>query len=77
MTTDIPLTFLPDLVGIVGAIDFDDIATVGFVPPAYNDGRTPGKYPIPDVDRIRAKVRQILTDGATAQSRTGESECSA
>jgi LCP family protein required for cell wall assembly len=75
VTTDIPLTFLPDLVKIAGTIDYDDIATVGFVPPTYNSGRTPGKYPIPDVSRIRWKVRQVIEEGPSAQSRTGISEC--
>jgi len=77
VTTDIPLTFLPDLVKIAGTVDFDNVATVGFVPPTYNSGRTPGKYPIPNVERIRWKVRQVLEDGVAAQSRTGQSECAA
>ncbi|MFV2000015.1 MAG: LCP family protein [Acidimicrobiia bacterium] len=75
VTTDIPLTFLPDLVGIAGAIDYNDVATVGFVPPTYSAGRTPGKFPIPNVQRIRNKVRQVLEEGPSAQSRTGISEC--
>jgi len=75
VTTDIPLTFLPDLVRIAGEIDYDDVATVGFVPPTYSAGRTPGKFPIPNVQRIRNKVRLVLEEGASAQSRTGISEC--
>lgn len=77
VTTDIPLTFLPELVKIVGSVDFDNVATVGFVPPTYSAGRTPAKYPIPNVERIRWKVREILADGVSAQSRSGESECAA
>jgi polyisoprenyl-teichoic acid--peptidoglycan teichoic acid transferase len=73
--TDIPRNFLPDLVRVAGKIDFGDIATVGLVPPTYVLDRAPGGYPIPDVERIRNKVRQVLSDGASAQSRTGESEC--
>ncbi len=75
VTTDIPLTFLPELVEIAGTIDYNDIATIGFVPPTYNSGRTPKKYPIPNVDRIRWKVRQVLEEGTAAQSKTGISEC--
>ncbi len=75
VVTDIPLTFLPEFVQIAAAADFDNVATVGFVPPTYNSGRTPGKYPIPNVDRIRWKVRDVLENGVTSQSRTGESEC--
>jgi LCP family protein required for cell wall assembly len=74
VVTDIPRNFLPDLVRVAGTVDFNDIATVGFVPPTYIDGRVQG-YPFPDVDRIRNKVRQVLADGAAAQSSTGESEC--
>ncbi len=77
VTTDIPLTFLPDLIKITATVDFDNVATVGLVPPTYSAGRTPAKYPIPNVDRIRWKVRQVLENGVAAQSSTGESECGA
>ncbi len=72
--TNIPLSFLPDMVQVLAATDFEDIATVGLVPPVYNDGRIEG-YPIPDVDRIRWKVDQVIANGADAQSTTGASEC--
>ncbi len=75
VTTDIPIDSLPDLVWAAGKIDMNKIATVGFVPPTYNSGRTPAHYPIPNVNRIRAKVQQVLADGVTAQSNSGESEC--
>lgn len=75
VTTDIPITFLPDLVRIAGTIDRDNVATVGFTPPTYSSGRTPGHYPIPNVSRIRWKVQEILEQGAPAQSNTGASEC--
>ena len=77
VVTDIPLSLLPDLVEIVGRIDLDRIATVGLVPPTYNDGRAPGGYPIPNVSRIRWKVDEVLKGGVAAQSRSGESECGA
>ncbi|HEY5578517.1 MAG TPA: LCP family protein [Acidimicrobiia bacterium] len=73
--TNIPLSYLPDLVQVMGKVETESVATVGFVPPTYNDGRAPGGYPIPDVDRIRWKVAQVLGEGANAQSSTGESEC--
>jgi LCP family protein required for cell wall assembly len=75
ITTDIPIDALPDLVWAAGQIQFDHVATVGFVPPSYNIGRTPGHYPIPNVDRIRAKVRDIVENGVSAQSKSGQSEC--
>jgi LCP family protein required for cell wall assembly len=75
VTTDIPLESLPDLVWAAGQIDLNKIATVGFVPPTYNSGRTPAHYPIPNVSRIQNKVKQVLEEGVTAQSNSGESEC--
>ncbi len=75
VVTDVPLSLLPDLVEIVGRVDLDRIATVGFVPPTYNNGRAPGGYPIPNVSRIRWKVDQVIGGGVAEQSRTGESEC--
>lgn len=75
VVTDIPLSLLPDLVDIVGRIDLDSIATVGLVPPTYNNGRAPGGYPIPNVSRIRGKVDQVIEVGIAEQSSTGESEC--
>ena len=75
VTTDIPVTFLPDLVQIAGTIDYDNVATVGLTPPTYTSGRTPGKYPIPNVSRMRAKVQDVIDNGVVAQSKTGASEC--
>ena len=75
--TNIPLSFLPDLVEVVGRIDLNAVATVGFVPSTYNDGRTPGGYPIPDVERIRRKVDRVLTESEPTQNTPGESECGA
>ncbi|MEA2010389.1 MAG: LCP family protein [Actinomycetota bacterium] len=75
VVTDLPLSLLPDLVDIVGRIDLDRIATVGLVPPTYNDGRAPGGYPIPNVSRIRWKVGEVIEGGVAEQSGTGESEC--
>jgi LCP family protein required for cell wall assembly len=75
VTTDIPIEALPDLVWAAGQIDLDKVATVGLVPSTYSSGRTPGKYPIPYTSRIRAKVQDVIENGVTAQSRTGDSEC--
>lgn len=75
VVTDIPISFLPDLVEITSNVDFGSIATIGFVPPRYNTGRTEGGYPIPNVGRIRDKVLEVLENGVAGQSDTGESEC--
>lgn len=75
VTTDIPVNFLPDLVRIAGTLDYDDIATVGLVPPTYSAGRTPANFPIPNVSRMRWKVQDVIENGIVAQSKTGASEC--
>ncbi len=77
VVTDVPASFLPELVRIAGKVNFNDIATVGFVPPTYNDGRALGGYPIPDVDKIRWKVDKVIAEGIAAQTKTGDSECGA
>lgn len=75
VVTNIPLSFLPDLVEIVGKVDLDEIATLGLIPPRYSAGRTPGRYPIPDVDRMRAAVNELITNGAPETAATTENEC--
>lgn len=75
ITTDIPIDALPDLIWAAGQINLDDVATIGFVPPNYNSGRTPRHYPIPDIDKIRWKVKDVLENGVAAQSSSGQSEC--
>ena len=75
VVTDIPLILLPDLVDILGSVDMHRIATVGFVPPRYNNGRAPGGYPIPNVTRIRAKVAEVIDGGVEELSSESGSEC--
>ena len=75
VVTDIPVAFLPDLVEILCSVNLEHVSTVGLVPPTYNSGRTPGGYPLPNVDRIRVKVAEVL-EGGTAEAGSGDaSEC--
>ncbi len=60
VVTDIPLSFAPDLIRAGAKLDFDDIETVGFVPTYWAPERDYGGRPIPDVGRIRAKVRSVI-----------------
>ncbi len=76
VVTDVPLNALPDLVEQLATIEFDDITTVGFVPPRYNTGRTPKRYPIPNVTRIRRTVAAVLAgDTSPGSTSDGTSEC--
>ncbi len=60
VVTDIPLTFLPDFIDAVSGLDFDDIETIGFTHGYWLDERDHKGHPVPDVDRIRSKVRQVI-----------------
>ncbi len=75
VVTDVPVSFLPDLVRAAANLDFSNIATVGFNPPYYAPERDDKSHPIPDLGRIRSKVRRVLENGVAAQSETGVSEC--
>jgi len=75
VVTDVPVSFLPDLVRAAAGLDFSTIATVGFNPPYYAPERDFKYHPIPDLDRIRSKVKRVLAEGVEAQSKTGVSEC--
>lgn len=75
VVTDVPVSFLPDLVRAAATLDASRIATVGFNPPYYGPVRDHKYHPIPDIDRMRWKVRKVLTDGVSAQSSDGVSEC--
>ncbi len=75
VVTNIPLSLLPDLVEVMGRVDLDEVSTLGLIPPHFSDGRTPGRYPIPHVDRMRAAVNDVLENGTDSTRIAGESEC--
>ncbi|MFQ5966966.1 MAG: LCP family protein [Acidimicrobiia bacterium] len=60
MTTDIPIGRLPSLIDIMPLVTTDEIVTVRFIPPDWHAGRTPDRYPIPDVEKIRNAVQVIM-----------------
>ncbi|MEZ5175635.1 MAG: LCP family protein [Acidimicrobiia bacterium] len=74
--TDIPLSDLPILLERTASLDFDDIATVGFVPPFYTPVLDHRGKPTPDIARIQAMVRLALrADSDTAFESGEDSEC--
>ncbi|MEN8235189.1 MAG: LCP family protein [Actinomycetota bacterium] len=75
VVTDVPVSFLPDLVRAAATLDVSKIATVGFNPPYYAPVRDHKYHAIPDLDRIRWKVKRVLNEGVVAQSSDGISEC--
>ena len=66
-TTDMPLSFLPDLIEYSAALDYDDIATVVFGYPYYAPELDYRNLPIVDTDRIRWKVQAAITAVETAE----------
>jgi hypothetical protein len=74
--TDIDVSYLPTLLEYVAQLDFEDIATVGFVPPYYTPVVDFRGKPTPDLQRIRAMVTYALNADETTSFDTGdESEC--
>ncbi len=65
VVTDVPITFVPDLIEAVAKLDFDDIETVGITHPYWLDERDYNVKPIPDVGKIRAKVDRVLAGQST------------
>ncbi len=78
VVTDIPRSFAAEFVGAAAGLDFGDIQTVGFTHAYWEPVRDHLYHPIPDVGRIRSKVRRVfagLDSGDTVAP--GESECDA
>ncbi len=75
VVTDVPLVFLPDMVDVIGRVDLTKITTVGLVPPRYNNGRSPGGYPIPNASRIRSKVADVIAGGGAESVGATADEC--
>ncbi len=69
--TDIPVEALPDLIELAGAVDATDALVVGFGPPDWIVGRTSDRYPIPDVEKMRAAVQLAITDPEAARVEYG------
>lgn len=74
--TDIPLKDLPMLLEYAASLDFDDVETVGFVPPFYTPNLDFRGKPTPDLERIHEMVQAALSADADTPFATGrESEC--
>jgi len=67
-TTDVPISFLPELVSFATRLQVNDIETVAFQPTYYAPTRDFLGHPIPDVGRIRAKVKRVLANVADPTS---------
>jgi anionic cell wall polymer biosynthesis LytR-Cps2A-Psr (LCP) family protein len=78
LVTDIPVSFAPDLLSMAAKLDFSDVATFGFRPGYYAEEKNILRYSIPDVERIRSKIRSVIRDqqdGVTEPGDSTGSEC--
>ena len=64
--TNLPLSFLPDLIDYAAALDYGDIAAVVFGYPYYAPELDFRNLPVVDPERIRRKVQSALTAVETA-----------
>lgn len=60
VTTDLPLNMVPDLIRFLPRVSADDIRVIGF-DRSWGRGITPEGHTIPDLDRIRAAVGQLVS----------------
>jgi LCP family protein required for cell wall assembly len=78
VVTDIPRSFASEFIATAANLEFSDIETVGFTHAYWLEERDHLYHPIPDVGRIRSKVRRVFAgqdSGDIVES--GESECDA
>lgn len=78
--TNIPVDLIPELIRQVARLDFNEIETIAFQPGYYVPDRDFGRYPIPDPERIRDKVRSMLEESSSGPATSAtviESECDA
>jgi LCP family protein required for cell wall assembly len=61
VVTDIPLTFVPDLMTAAAGLDLEDIETVGFTHSYWEAERDHKGHPIPVLSRIRSKVKRVVS----------------
>jgi anionic cell wall polymer biosynthesis LytR-Cps2A-Psr (LCP) family protein len=70
IVTDIPIADVPDFLDLLSRADLETIPSIRFMPDApehegtrdsYLAGWTPGGYPMPDVDFLRATVQTVLS----------------
>lgn len=77
MSTDVPVDLLPDLVRLAPRVEPENVRVIGF-DSTWNVGRTDDGHAIPDIERIRRTVVQMIEDPAAAEdmgAATAESAC--
>jgi LCP family protein required for cell wall assembly len=67
LTTDMPIELVPELVRLLLRVSAENIDVIGF-DSSWSTGWSNDGHPIPDLDRIRAAVRQTIEDPGAASS---------
>jgi LCP family protein required for cell wall assembly len=67
MSTDLPVELLPELVRLAPRVETENIRVIGF-DATWSAGRTSDGHAIPDIERIRAIVVQMIEDPSAAES---------
>jgi len=77
MSTDLPVDLLPELVRLAPRVEPESVRVIGF-DSTWNVGRTDDGHAIPDIERIRQTVVQMIEGSAPAEElgvATAESAC--
>ena len=70
VTTSIPISLLPDLIELLPRVDAERVVSIGYGPPEYR----PWGAVAPDVDLIRERTQETLTDPDAVLARGGTVE---
>jgi LCP family protein required for cell wall assembly len=78
VVTDLPVSFVPDLIAAAAGLGFEDIETVGLTHPYWQADRDHKGHPVPDMSRIRSKVKRVLSgQSSSGEDFTVSEECEA
>jgi len=72
--TNLPLDLLPELIRHVARLDSSEIVTEAFTPGYFSPGRDFLRRPIPNADRIRDRVQEIVAGLGQSTATTIDSE---
>lgn len=72
LTTDVPIDLVPELIRLLPDVSAGDIRVVGF-DHTWREGKTADGYSIPDLERIRSAVDDVIDDSAAAADLGGDS----
>jgi hypothetical protein len=82
VSTNVPLSALPQLIKLRSKVKTNEMIAVGFTPPDWISGYNAKRYSILDIPKVKAAVRTITTNPAqwvadhpSATASGGASDC--